>query len=219
MQGLFFIQYHAVLDCVPHAIILPMDLPFLQLIIEYKYTLLLILATIDGPIVTMIAGFILKLGLISLLPAIGVIAVGDLAGDTAWYWIGRRWGRGFIGRFGRYFSITDAHVASVERIFHANTRKIFLTSKVTTGFGLTPLLLFTAGMARIPFGRFMAVNACGEIARIALYIGLGYEFGDLYSSIADGISKATFVVLLGVGLLAFLGLGTYFRDRFFPRIS
>ena len=163
----------------------------------------------------LVGGFVLKSGFLSLVPLALTIAAGDLTGDVALYWLGRRYGKAFVARFGKYVSVTPEHVAKMENIFRKHHERIFLTTKATTGFGLTPALLTTAGMTRVPFLRFLATNASGEILRLAVYISIGFFFGNLYTSIGNGIELASFIVLIILFVAAAIGAGKYMKNRIF----
>src|SRR3954464_8070499 len=106
-----------------------------ELILAYKYFLLLPIAVVEGPLVMMISGFFLKLGFLSFLPAYLLLVAGDFIGDILWYGVGYHFGHGFIKRFGKFFSINEKEVATIERLFHKHHNYILFISKITMGFG------------------------------------------------------------------------------------
>ncbi len=76
-----------------------------------------------------------------------------------------------------------------------------------TRFLLTPLALPTnllAGSSRYAYGRFLALDALGELVWIALYGGLGYAFADQWETISDLAGNLTGAL---IGLLALLAGG------------
>ena len=104
----------------------------------------------------------------------------ELVGDVGWYWVGYRYGERFIKRFGKYVSITDKHVEVVKKMFEKHHMKILTISKLTTGLGFAPIVLFTAGMSRVSFRKYIEVNVLWQFIWSILLLGIGYYFGNIY---------------------------------------
>ena len=72
----------------------------INLLLHYKYLILLPLSVIEGPIITVIAGFFATMGIFNPYLVYTIAVVGDIFGDTLAYGIGR-WGSvPFINHFG-----------------------------------------------------------------------------------------------------------------------
>ena len=97
----------------------------------WAYAIIVAVAFAEGPYLSMAAGFLLRFDYFSFWPLYGALMVGDLIGDVVWYYIGRRWGHGFIKRFGKYFSITETGVEKVTKIFHKYKHSILFISKIS----------------------------------------------------------------------------------------
>ncbi len=178
-----------------------------------KYPLIILAAIFEGPIIMMLSGVFIRLNMLDLVPAYFALMAGDLIGDICWYWIGRRWGQPFIQRFGKYMSITEEHVTTVKRFFHQYHNKILIISKLTTGFGFAPVVLFTAGFTSIPFRRYVLINAIGELFWTGALIGIGFFFTDLYVRVNNLLGRM--VIFSGIVIIAIIlfGLGKYIRSR------
>ncbi len=174
------------------------------LFLHYKYPILVLLAFIEGPYVMMMSGFLIKLGILSLIPTYIALSVGDLLGDIAWYYVGYFFGIPFINRFGMYIGITKGHLDTLISIFVKHKKKILMGSKLTAGFGLSLSTLITAGIARIPIGEFILLNLVGQFAWTAIMLAIGYFFGNLYIAI-NNIGGKIFIVFLAL-LVLFLML-------------
>ena len=61
------------------------------LITSYGYVLIFLLAIVEGPIVSIVAGFVSSLGYLDILVAYGVLVASDMVGDMLYYALGR-WG-------------------------------------------------------------------------------------------------------------------------------
>ena len=170
------------------------------------YVPVTIVAILEGPILSMFFGVLLKLGYFSLIPVYASLMLGDLIGDVVWYYIGYHYGRSAIKRFGKKFNITEEGVERVEKRFHENKTKILFISKITNGFGLALVTLTTAGIVRIPFKRYITVNIVGQFIWSGTLLAVGYFFSDSYQHIGSVAGK----VFLIVGFAAvFYGLYRY----------
>lgn len=183
-------------------------------ILLYKYVLLIPLAAIEGPTVSIYSGFLIQTGVMRILPAYLALMFGDLLGDTAWYAVGYFSGKPFIRRFGKYFSITDESVATATRIFHKHKDFILLFSKITTGFGLALAVLVTAGMVKVPFRRYLFLNFLGQIVWTGMMLSLGYFFGHLYAQIGNVFGKVSLFGGFVILVFALFGLSKYAGQRF-----
>jgi membrane protein DedA with SNARE-associated domain len=172
------------------------------------YGIIVVTSSAEGPIISMIGGVLIKLGYLSFLPVYIALMVGDVIGDTFWYYIGRFFGHRFIRRFGKYFDITEESVAKVTGIFHKYKHRIILISKITNGFGFALVTLMTAGMVKIPFWRYLTMNLIGQFVWTGLLLGVGYFFSNLYLTIDSIIGKVTVVALF---VLIFFGFMRYKR--------
>ncbi|MDP4020908.1 MAG: DedA family protein [Candidatus Adlerbacteria bacterium] len=183
------------------------------LILQYKYLVMVPLIPFAQPFVGMIAGFLSRLGVMELWVVYVVLVSVTLAYDVVWYLIGYRWGERFAVRFGRFVSITPTHIEHTKRIFHRYHAPILLVSKITNGLGLAIVTLFTAGLTKIPFGRYLVLNLIGELIWSAIVISIGYFFGDAYDRIHDIFGRATIIVFFSLFILVTIGFSVYIRRR------
>jgi len=61
----------------------------LALLIEYKYFILFPLAAIEGPIVSLAAGFLIHTGHLSFIPTYLIFILGDVIPDCLYYYLGK----------------------------------------------------------------------------------------------------------------------------------
>ncbi len=175
------------------------------------YPALTILGIIAGPIVSIAAGFFIRIGILSLLPTYIALMLSDVIGDICWYILGHRYGMRVVQKVGKFFSIDEEKVGVVKKIFQTYHAPILLVSKLTMGFGFAIATLFTAGLVGIPFKRYMAFNVSGQIFWTGLLITLGFYFGHLYTQFDSIFEKAS---IIGGGILiavAFVGFGVFIK--------
>ncbi len=179
----------------------------------WVYFIIILTACVEGPILSMIFGVLIKLGYFSLLPIFLALMLGDLVGDTIWYFIGKHFGYRFVNKYGKYFSITRESIDKVTIIFHKHKRPILIISKITTGFGFAIVTLFTAGLVRIPFRHYIIMNLLGQFIWTGLLIGVGYFFSNLYIVFDNILARISIIALFLFIICAFLGYGKYIKKK------
>ncbi len=185
----------------------------LPLLIRYKYPLIIPLAFVEGPIIMMMCGFLIKLGYMSFLPAYFVLMAGDLLGDIFWYSLGFFYGEAVVRKFGRFLSIEEKEVATVKRIFHQHHTTILLVSKITMGFGFALVTLITAGIVKIPFRRYLAFNFFGQFVWTGILMSVGFFLGKFYLTINDVLGKVSIFALFIIIALCLFGFGKYIKKK------
>ncbi len=177
------------------------------------YAAIIVVAIIEGPILSILFGVLIKLGNFPFLQVYLALMIGDIIGDIGWYHIGRYFGMRFVRRFGKYFSITEENVGKVTRIFHKYHDKILLVSKLTSGFGFAMVTLMVAGMVKIPFWKYLSINVLGQFVWTGLLIALGYFLGHLYTTVSSILGKASIVVLFIIFIFALNGYRKYVANK------
>lgn len=179
----------------------------------YRYVLIIPITIIEGPIVMVLCGFLLRFGTFDLIPLYGALTLADLIGDIVWYCVGRFWGIPFVKRFGKFFSITERTLERVSALFHKHHNKILFISKITMGFGFALVTLITAGLSKVPFKKYLLFNVSGQLVWTAILLGVGYSFGHIYTSIDKGFRDVAFVALIIIAIVAIYGFGKYISKR------
>ena len=134
----------------------------MQLLLQYKYLILVPIAALTGPPTSLVAGVLIRFEFMAFIPTYACLMLGELLGDAAWYWIGYRWGESFVLRFGKYVGLDESSITIAKGLFHRYNQRILLGSKLTTGFGFAIPILFTAGMSRVSFKDYMFANLTGQ---------------------------------------------------------
>ncbi len=193
---------------LPGILAYALTVPFLP-----KYGLLLVAAVVEGPIVFFVSGFLVHLGVLSLVPAFVGLMIGDLIGDTIYYVIGYQYGHTFVRKFGKYIGVNEEKIEKVTMIFKKHNTKILVISKLTNGFGLSIAVLITAGMTKLRFTTFLLYNALGEIVWAALLVGAGYFFGEWYAQVHSWIGRVGIGFGVVVAVMIFIQWNRYMRSK------
>lgn len=171
-------------------------LPWLQ---HYKYWVIFPLAMVEGPIVTVIAGFLGSLKQLDLRWAYLVIVAGDLVGDSVYYALGRFAHGRVPEKFLRFLGITPARLELIKHYFAHHPKKTFALGKLSHGAGGAALL--AAGLVRYPFGKFLTYNLVLTAIKSLLLILIGFYFGQAFRHIKTYLDYAA-----TLGILIFIGL-------------
>lgn len=158
-----------------------------------RYALVFIGCIVEGPVVMLTSGFLLRGAQFQLVPLYFTLMAGDFAADIAWYGVGRYGARRLINRFGHWFNITPEIITKIEKRFYIYQDKILFLSKITMGFGFALATLIVAGMLHVSFKRYVILNILGGFIWTALLLVVGYFFGHIYYSLA-GPLRTGFII-------------------------
>lgn len=180
----------------------------LALILAYRYPIILPFAILEGPIVTVIAGFLVSIGIMNPLAVYGIVVLGDAIGDTFYYALGY-WGREFIMRHGRRFGVTKEKMDKANDYFKENHGKALVLSKLVHGIGTTGLV--AAGSLKISYRRFFTTCFLITMVQSAFFLILGIFFGGAYMQIARYLKE--FAVIISAVALAVVVIIFYKRTN------
>lgn len=183
--------------------------PFLE---QWRYPaifIVVVLGNIGLPVpeesVLAVGGFLAQRGDLRLPGVIAVGIVAAVVGDNIGYWVGRRYGRDALDRYGRYVWITRDRL---ERASNAMTRyggfAVFAARFVP---GVRTLAGPLAGATRMPPLTFMASNALGAIVYVPYAVGLGYAVGWGAGHVIErfvGRAEPLFVAVIALMTIALL---------------
>jgi membrane protein DedA with SNARE-associated domain len=177
------------------------------------YVAIVVVACIEGPILSILFGALIKIGAFPFWPVYFALMGGDLLGDVGWYYIGRYFAANFVKRFGKYFSLTEANIEKMTRIFNKYHEKILIVSKLTSGFGLAVVTLMVAGMVRIPFLKYITINFLGQFFWTGFLLAVGYFLGNLYTQVSSVFSKISIGVIFILILVVINGYRKYAGEQ------
>lgn len=162
---------------------MPDSADLLGLIRDHGITILTPLAVIEGPVVAVIAGYLVSLKLMALRTVVICLVLADLAGDMLVYALGRFGRRAIPFGLLRRFGLTRLRVARMVRGFRARGTRFLVIGKLTHAAGFAVLL--AAGMVRMNFARFMAVSVLTTVPKVLALVTLGHVFGAAWLSTTE----------------------------------
>lgn len=164
------------------------------LLTKYGYFILFPLAAIEGPIISLVVGFLIYLGYFNFLPAYAILLLGDLIPDTIYY---------YIGRFGNKRKIMEKYGSRlnlIEKLWQGHGRKTMFLSKLA--YGLSIPFLISAGLVKMPFRKFISyafpvtLFQYGVIMAIGYFLGHSYQLAERYIQYAYVIVAAILIVFI-----------------------
>ena len=184
----------------------------LSSLVLYKYAALYVitfLAALALPLPSapslMAAAAFASQGYMNVAAVIFVASLGNISGDSAGYWLARKYGHPAFNKIGlRRILVSDTYKAVAEKIERYRAPVVFF-SRVNV---LTTISVnIIAGLSRMPFGWFLSYVSLGEVVQVLLYVAIGYEFGANWEGIYNILGKFT----LALVLLIFLTLAVLSR--------
>lgn len=164
-------------------------------VVDHPYTLLGPLVLAEGPAATVLAGSLVGAGLAAFWPILLIVVVADVAADSALYLLGRFSDRPWIARLLRRLGLTEKRRLRLTTAVVDNLPKVVAGAKAIDLAAIPAYL--AAGIARVPYRRFVGWVSLASAIRAGVLIGLGVIFG---RQAADLLKSPTTAIALTVGL-------------------
>lgn len=154
------------------------------------------------------AGVLAHEGVIRWWIALPVCIAGVLSGDVALYWVGHHWGERILDwRMVRYVLTRERE----ERLMSAYRRhgvKIVFTARHV--MGLRAAAFLTAGIAHIPFWKFIVVDTVAALVGVPVGFGIAFLFTDQLARVMADVHRferwlVLYALVALAAWLAFLG--------------
>ena len=184
----------------------------IALLIKYRYLLIFPIAVLEGPIISMVVGFLIYMGYLNGMAAFGLLILADLVGDSLYYFLGRFGRKRFLHKYGHYIGMNEARILVLEKQFEKNHWKILAVGK-TQAIG--SLILVAAGVAKAPFDKFLWYNLLGSFPKVLFFILVGYFFGHGYLEINrfSGYTGWISISLSVLLVLIYLAVKLYLKKK------
>ena len=185
---------------------LPSDLAsFLDIVREHgraAYSFLAVYSMANSLLLALFAGYAAQAGALDLPQAIAACWLGTFAGDVVRFWVGRRFGTGWLRGFPRLKRGVDAAASMAERhhvwmiLVHRYPRII----RNVAGFAY--------GASTLAWPRFLLLNLLASGLWATGAVSAGYAFGEMVDT------NSGFLQMLGFVMLgAFLGFAWLLARR------
>ncbi len=155
---------------------------------------------VPGESLVIISGVLANAGLFELPALIPVVAAGAVVGDSIGYELGRRLGRPWLLRRGRWLGFRPDRIAAVDAFFERHGGKAVLIGRFI-GF-LRALAPFVAGSSRMRYLQFLAYDVTGAVLWSVACVLVGYYAGAAWPIVERWVGRAGLVLGLAVVAVA-----------------
>ncbi|MDP2638745.1 MAG: hypothetical protein Q8P06_01085 [Candidatus Azambacteria bacterium] len=159
------------------------------LLTKYGYFILFPLAAFEGPMVSLVVGFLVYLGYLQFFPAYAILLLGDIIPDTIYY---------YIGRFGSERKIMEKYgprLNIIKKLWHEHGKKTMFLSKLA--YTLSVPFLISAGLVKMPFKKFISYAFPVTLFQYGVILAIGYFFGHSYK-LAEQYIQYAYMAVAGV---------------------
>jgi membrane protein DedA with SNARE-associated domain len=161
-----------------------------------------------------LGGFLAQRGELHLPTVIAVGVLAAILGDNMGYWLGRRYGRETLERYGRYIWVSVDRLERVSAFMARYGGFAVFAARFVPGarFLAGPL----AGAMGMPPGTFVVANTLGALFYVPDAVGLGYAVSYGAGHVIERfVGRAEPVVVAAIALLTL----AYIGRRLFQRAS
>jgi membrane protein DedA with SNARE-associated domain len=136
---------------------------------------------------------------------VGAAAIGAILGDNFGYWIGRRYGVGFLERHGARLGLGPDKFRLSQYLFYRWGGAVVFLGRFITLLRIFAALL--AGANRLPFKQFLLYNAAGGVVWASIFGFGAYYLTAGFEKVEGGVARFAFGALLASLLI----LWRYYR--------
>lgn len=156
---------------------------------------------IPSELILPLAGYVAGNGDLTLGSVILLGSIGSLAGATVWYVIGKRIGekrlRKWIGRHGRWLTLSNGDVDRAKDWFHRKGKAAVLIGRLMPG--VRTFVSLPAGFSGMPWATFLIYSAVGTVAWTAALVYAGAKLQENFEAVS------TYVDMITNGVFAIIG--------------
>jgi len=186
-----------------------------ELILQYRYWILIPLSLIEGPVVAFVAGTLASIGYFDMYFLAGLFFVRDIGLDGIYYAIGHFGGQtAFARRMLKKIGITPDHLEQVRVLWEKRPGWTMFIGKLS--YGIASAFIVVAGMVKMPLRKFFAYGSVVAVLQYGTLLFLGYYLGaSLGGSVAKIISNVQYAIAFAAIFISGYYLFTwYMRKKF-----
>ena len=163
------------------------------------------------PVVT--AGVLARQEVVRWWVALPLCVIGVLSGDIVLYWVGRHWGEHVLELRLVRRVLDPARREKLTAAYRKNGLIIVFAARHV--MGLRAAAFLTAGVARIPFWKFLAVDGAAVGYGVPLNFSLAYLFADRVHELLANVYRIDrwIAVLAVVAAAGWIGVFVWRRSR------
>ena len=141
--------------------------------------------------------------------ALPVCVSGVLSGDAILYWVGHHWGERVLNWRLVRLVLSPAREAQLTAAFRNHGVKIVFTARHV--MGLRTAVFLTAGIVRVPFWKFFAIDAGAALLGVPFSFGVAFVFADQVERVLTDVHRVE--RWLGLAAVVAVAIGTVIAVR------
>jgi len=134
------------------------------------------LLPIPSEVVMPLAGFLVSTGEMNFFLATGSGVLGNLLGAVVSYYLGIRYGRELLDKYGKYLLLREDHIKKSEFLFQKWGRQAVLLGRMLPG--IRTIISFPAGIFEVPMKDLVLYTVLGSIPWNAALVAAGFLLGE-----------------------------------------
>jgi len=151
---------------------------------------------------------------LNLWPAFAAASIGSMCGITVSYGLGRSAGLFIVHRYGRLLRLTEKDLDRAHAWFDRFGKWMLMLGYFLPG--IRHLTAVMAGTSKMKYRQFALFAYSGALLWSSTFIGLGYGFGEEWSSVLHKIERHLF---FSVSAASVVTLVIFFRWRWKRRVT
>src|SRR3989338_9028556 len=186
-----------------------------ELILQYRYWILVPLTFIEGPVVAFVAGTLASVGYFNIYFLSALFFVRDVGLDGVYYAIGHFGGRTtFAKRMLKKIGITPDHLENVRLLWERRPGWTMFIGKLS--YGIASAFIVVAGMVKMPFSLFLKYGILVAILQYGILLFAGYFLGEsLGGSVTRILSNVQYAIAaIALAISAYYIFSWYMRRKF-----
>ncbi len=161
----------------------------------------LMIEIIPSEIVLAYGGYMVSEGTIGFIGAVIAGVIGGTIAQIFIYWIGRYGGRPFLDKYGKYLLIKKHHIDMSENWFQKYGAGVVFSARFIPV--VRHAISIPAGIARMPFLKFVVLTVLAIIPWSILFVYLGIQLGSQWDDVENiAGTYTTPIMILAVVVIA-----------------
>lgn len=189
-----------------------------ELILQYRYWILIPLSLVEGPVVALVAGTLAAVGYFNIYLLCVLFFIRDVGLDLGYYAMGHFGGRtAFAQKMLKKIGVTPDHLEHVRGLWTKRPGVTMLIGKLS--YGIASAFIVVAGMIKMRLRDFVFYGSLVAILQYGTLLLLGYFFGATFGgSIIKIVENIQYVLLFativitGYYLISWRMRGKFLRE-------
>ncbi len=187
-----------------------------EVILQYRYWILIPLTFIEGPVVAFVAGTLAAVGYFNIYFLAVLFFVRDVGLDGVYYAIGHFGARTrFVQRMLKRIGVTQDHLEQVRVIWEKRPFWTMFIGKLS--YGIASAFIVVAGTVKMPLTTFFKYGSIVAVLQYGILLFAGYYLGTSFGGdAAQIINNVQYVIAFAaIAITLYYIFSWYMRRKFF----